>query len=94
MEEATKLKIVFVGNFSTDSVGEPETAWALEKEGHIVVRVSEEYGKIQEVEAECVDADFLLFSKCRIGTWREVSEMFQRVKCPKVAWCYDLYAGI
>lgn len=88
------MKVVYVGNFSTESVGEPETALALEKEGHTVVRVSEEYGKIPEVVALCAGADVLLFSKCRIGNWREVEEMFQRIKCPKVAQLFDLYWGI
>lgn len=87
-------RFVFVGNFSRESVGEPEIAAALEAEGHEVVRVSETEGKIAEVEALCADADVLLFSKCRIGSWREVKELFERLSVKKVAWLFDLYFGL
>ena len=88
------MRVVFVGNFSTESVGEPETAYALEREGHEVVRIGEVMGMIEKIEAECAKADLLLFSKCRIGTWNEVRALFERVKCPKVAWIYDLFIGL
>jgi hypothetical protein len=87
-------RIIFVGNFSRESVGEPEIAAELEAEGHEVIRVTETEGKIAEVEDLCRTADILLFSKCRIGSWREVREMFSRISIPKVAWLFDLYWGI
>jgi chaperonin GroES len=76
-------RIIFVGNFSRESVGEPEIAAGLEAEGHEVIRVTETEGKIAEVEDLCRTADILLFSKCRIGSWREVREMFSRISIPK-----------
>ena len=38
-EKQKKLKILYVGNFSPNSVGEPEIAWALEKLGHKVALI-------------------------------------------------------
>ncbi len=88
------LKLVYCGNFDRLSVGEPEIAQALEKEGVAVTRLDERTATIQEVEAACDGADALLVAKFRVGTPREREELMARLKCPTITFVFDLYVGL
>ena len=94
-----KLKILYVGNFSPNSVGEPEIAWALEKLGHQVDRMPETGTTVNDVKAKLLQRekyDFLLFAKFRVGTGDEVRGLFKEMrgmKIPSVCWLFDLYWG-
>ena len=84
------MKILFCGNFKRESVGEPEIAYALEKEGHAVVRIPEDVtrGYIQEKIAGC---DVFLYSKFRV---KGAEEILREIKIPKICVLFDLYFGL
>ena len=90
------MKIVYVGNFQTVSVGEPEIASTLEELGHTVYRIDEfhtDLGEIKRVidENRC---SLLLFAKFRVGSLKERSDFLNGLKIPKVCWLFDLYWGL
>ena len=97
--EKRKLKILYVGNFSEKSVGEPEIAYALEKLGHEVTKVDEEQGIIPKLRTMLwarEKYDFLLFAKFRVGTHEEIRDFLRDlrgIKIPSVCWLFDLYWG-
>lgn len=89
------MKIAFVGNFSTLSVGEPETARALEELGHQVVRLPERSTTPDEVRQAMKDCDMLLINKFRIlASPLERLELMREIKKPVVAQLFDLYFGL
>ena len=97
--EKRKLKILYVGNFSPKSVGEPEIAYALERLGHEVTKVDEEQGIIPKLRTMLwarEKYDFLLFAKFRVGTHEEIRDFLRDlrgIKIPSVCWLFDLYWG-
>ena len=97
-----RLKVLYIGNFSINSVGEPEIAWALEQLGHTVKQLPETGTTIADVKNELNRSryDLLLFAKFRVGTSQEVREFLQQLrvglyvrKTPSVCWLFDLYWG-
>lgn len=89
------MKILFIGNFDRLSVGEPEVAEALEQHGVSVIRLDER-GLTTLRASEVVLAekpDLLLYSKCRIGLYKDVEDFFATLKIPRVAWLFDLFIG-
>ena len=94
-----KLKILFCGNFNTNSVGEPEIAKCFEELGHEVDRLEERSTNPQKI-LEMVknkDYDIFLFSKLRVGIWPEVNNLLKTLNEKKVrtiCWLFDLYFGL
>jgi len=88
------MRILYVGNFSTDSPGEPEIAYSLEELGHKVVKINEWDVKTEDVERilEKEKFDFLLFAKLRVRG--NVREFLEKVKIPKICWVFDLFIGL
>lgn len=89
-----KLKIVYIGNFSENSIGEPEIAKSLEECGYEVIRVSEQSSTIEEVKEKIKNCDLLLFAKFRVGNPRERWDFLKDLDIPKVCWIFDLYFGL
>lgn len=93
--EKKKLRILYIGNFSPNSVGEPEIAWSLEELGHEVKRVEEGTANCFEVFQELKRGyDLLLFAKSRVGGYDQVQKLFNQTKTPKVCWVFDIYWGL
>lgn len=90
------MRIVQVGNFHENSVGEPEIAKSLEELGHTVFRVDERFATIEGVERKLneVNPDFLLVNKFRLETYLDRERFLKRTKVPVVAWLFDLYFGM
>lgn len=89
-----KYKIVYVGNFDTLSVGEPEVARSFEEFGHTIVRLDERFASIEQVRIACESSDMLLFAKFRVGNPKERWEFLRDLKIPKIMWGFDLYFGL
>ena len=89
---------MYVGNFSKNSVGEPEIANALEKLGHEVVRISENEAALESLRKKTISKkyNFVLFAKLRIGSDESVRALLKELryhKVPTVCWLFDLYWG-
>ncbi len=88
-------KILYIGNFEKNSVGEPEIAHCLESLGHKVTRVVERAGVLDYLEKEVKRGyDFVLMAKCRVGQPIEVKRFMKGCKIPMVTWIFDLYFGL
>ena len=88
------MKICYVGQFHRTSVGEPEIAYALEKLGHEVVKVSEG-SSLTVVKEKVRDCDILLFAKFRTkNTENERLQFLEELKIPSVCGVFDLYWGL
>ena len=90
-------KIVYVGNFDENSIGEPEIAKCLEELGHIVYRLQEKKTNIEEITSviEQIQADFLLYAKLRIkNNYNEIRDFLDNLKIPSVMWVFDLYISM
>ncbi len=94
--EQKRYKILYVGNFSEKSVGEPEIANSFEELGHEVTRLEEKDVDWFTVKKKIDrgDHDFLLFAKFRVGNPVEIHRMLYSVKAPKICWVFDLYWGL
>jgi len=95
-EEKRKYKILYVGNFNPNSVGEPEIAWALEQIGHEVDKLEESRTNLNTIRTSLSrkDYDFLFFAKFRVGHNQEVIDFLRKeLKIPSVCWLFDLYWG-
>ena len=89
--------IVYVGNFETNSIGEPEIAKCLENKGFIIHRLQEKETNIDEIIAviEQFNCKFLLYAKFRIkNTPNEIRDFLQKLKIPAMCWIFDLYFGM
>lgn len=91
-----KYKILYVGNFEKNSVGEPEVAKSLRELGHEVTEVQEHFGSCEKVlmEARGGKYDFLLYAKFRVGTPVDVHYLMREIRIPCVCWVFDLYYGL
>lgn len=89
-------KILYIGNFQTLSVGEPEIAASLEEQGYEVTRVSEADTSVAEVLriAKENTFEFVLFAKLRVGIPAAVFDLYKEIDVPKVCWVFDLYWGL
>lgn len=90
------LKILYVGNFQPNSVGEPEIAYALEQLGHAVIKLEESETNLQKIRETIgrEKPDLLFFAKFRVGEKAEVREfLLKELKIPSVCWLFDLYWG-
>lgn len=87
--------ILYVGNFSKNSVGEPEIARAFTKVGHNVKILEEFSTGFEKIKTEVNRGiyDFLLFAKFRVAPTPEIIKFFREMKIPKVCWLFDLYWG-
>lgn len=90
--QGSTLKIAYIGNFSPNSVGEPEIANSLEELGHKVIRINEFSISLKEVENIAKESDLLLFAKFRVGEPSGRLELIKRF--PSVCWIFDLFAGL
>lgn len=54
-------RVAFLGNFAHSFCTESDLAWSFEHLGHEVVRVAEDKGSIQELQAAVLDADMFLW---------------------------------
>ena len=89
--------IVYVGNFETNSIGEPEIAKCLEREGYTVHYLQEKKTDIDEILSiiEQYNCKFLLYAKFRIkNTPNEIRDFLQELKIPAIVWIFDLYFGM
>jgi len=88
------MRILYIGNFSANSPGEPEIAESLEELGHQVTKINEWDVKTEELEGilKREKFDFLLFAKLRVKG--NVREFLEKVKIPKICWVFDLYFGL
>jgi len=90
------MTIAYVGNFHQYSVGEPEIANCLEKEGHTVIRVPERDTNVYALDdiIKRNKCGLLLFAKFRIDSdENEKRDFLKRLKIPSCAWLFDLYFG-
>ena len=89
------MRILYVGNFSPLSVGEPEIARALRKLGHRVDEFQENPNTVDEIEEKLAkyNHDLLLFAKFRVGPKGKTMEFLRKCKAPTVCWLFDLYWG-
>ncbi len=89
-------KILYIGNFQENSVGEPEIAKCLEALGHTVTRIKESPTSVPYIQDELrkEEYDFLLFAKCRIGNPNEVERILKTCRIPVICWVFDLYYGL
>ncbi len=89
------MKVCYVGNFNTLSVGEPEVAKCLEELDATVIRLQERETNLDEIRRNMESCDFLLFSKLRINnTPKEIKEFMDTYPKPKICWLFDLYFGL
>lgn len=88
------MKIVYVGNFERNSVGEPEVAKCLEELGHEVVRINEFDTSLGEIDKQLDGAAFLLYAKFRVGMLAARRQFFKTCRVPTVCWVFDLYIGL
>lgn len=94
------MKICYVGQFNTTSVGEPEVAKCLEQLGHEVIRLNGKETSIYTLRDVVIGqhCNMLLYAKFRINsTVRERAELLEelkRRKVPTVCWVFDLYFGV
>lgn len=92
-ESKSTLKILYIGNFSSNSVGEPEIARALQRLGHKVKTVGIGFAdpkKIREIEP---GFDFLLLSKLNVAVPLAARTFMKATTLPTVCWLFDLYWG-
>ena len=89
-----KYNFLFVGNFQTVSVGEPEIAKSLEALGHTVTRVTEGTTDLAFLGKEVKKHDILLFAKFRVGNYVERKEFLKNLEIPSVCWMFDLMYGL
>jgi hypothetical protein len=87
------IRILYVGGFGKNSVGEPEIANALECLGHSVTRKESSFTTPAEIESLTSDFDLLLFSKVKTPVNLEAQRMIARLTIPTVSWVFDLYWG-
>lgn len=90
----TPLKICYFGNFSANSVGEPEIADALEELGCEVVRAHCEHMGLKELRRSADGCDLVLYAKLRTAlTPSDLGHFLDSLDVPKVCWMFDLYWG-
>ena len=91
-----KLRILYVGNFATLSVGEPEIANCLEELGHTVVRIQERETNPDQLNMLIRNEkfDFLLFAKLRIAEYGPRGDFLKNLSIPSVCWLFDLFFGL
>ena len=94
-----KLSFLYIGNFNTLSVGEPEIAKSLETLGHSVERISEKDTPAFDVLQKLKQGRYsvLLFAKFRVGGIEERMEIIRMAKersTKVICWGFDLYFGL
>lgn len=86
-------RFLYYGNFAKVSVGEPEIAWALEKEGHHVTRVDARTTGVDDIRQMVSSHDVLFFSKFNFPVNQPAIEFLKEKRIPSVCWMFDLYWG-
>jgi len=93
-----KLTVLYIGNFSPNSVGEPEIAKCLEKLGHIVDRMEEHQVRAEDVLVQLKKKtyDFLFMAKGRVSgrDYGAMRKMIEGAGVKTVVWSFDLYYGL
>lgn len=88
------MNVAYVGNFSRNSIGEPEIANSLEELGHKVFRIDEFKTTKSDIEKVIREQQCKLFLFAKLRVSGVSIEWLKSLPCKTCCWQFDLMYGI